>query len=186
MRRARPFSQTGRMNDKALSHRLSYLLRHAPHEAGVLLEPGGWVPLAPLLAHLGVTREQVERVVADSDKRRFALAGARIRANQGHSVPVDLELVPAPPPAELYHGTTSGALAAIREQGLRAMTRHHVHLSPDRETARRVGERRGPPVVLTVAAGAMHAAGHVFSLSENGVWLTGAVPPGFIRFPGLT
>lgn len=174
------------MNDKALSHRLSYLLRHAPHEAGVALELGGWVPLAPLLAHLGVTQEQVERVVALSDKRRFALAGTRIRANQGHSVPVDLELAPASPPAELYHGTTGGALPAIREQGLRAMSRHHVHLSPDRETARRVGARRGPPVVLTVEAGAMHAAGHVFYLSENGVWLTDAVPPDFIRFPGLT
>lgn len=176
-------AHTDPMTDKALSHRLSYLLRHAPHEAGLALEPGGWVPLAPVLAHLGVTREQVERVVAGSDKRRFALTESRIRANQGHSVPVDLELVPAAPPAELYHGTHGGALPAICEEGLRAMQRHHVHLSPDRETARRVGARHGLPVVLTVAAGAMHAAGHVFYVSENGVWLTGAVPPGFLHFP---
>lgn len=169
------------MTDKALSHRLSYLLRHAPHEAGLTLEPGGWVPLAPLLAHLNVTREQVEQVVAQSDKQRFALRGERVRANQGHSVPVDLALVPTEPPATLYHGTHAGALEAIRRGGLRPMQRHHVHLSLDRETARRVGARRGPPVILTVDAGAMHAAGHVFYRSENGVWLTDAVPPECLR-----
>lgn len=133
------------MNDTQLSKRPAYLLRHAPHEAGLTLEPGGWVPLAPVLAHLRVRREDVERVVAGSDKGRFALQGERIRANQGHSVPVDLHLTPLAPPATLYHGTHPGALDAIRAGGLRPMNRHHVHLSADPATARTVGARRGPP-----------------------------------------
>ncbi|PTA66893.1 RNA 2'-phosphotransferase [Deinococcus arcticus] len=168
------------MNDRTLSKRLSYLLRHAPHEAGLTLAPGGWVPLAPLLACLGVTRADVQRVVATNDKARFSLRGDQIRANQGHSVPVDLELQPLPPPGVLYHGTHPGALAAIRQQGLTPRGRHHVHLSADPETAARVGARRGQPVVLTVRAGAMHGAGHFFYRSENGVWLADAVPPEFL------
>lgn len=168
------------MTEKQLSHRLSYLLRHAPHTAGLTLQPGGWVPLEPLLAHLNVTRKQVERVVAACDKQRFALDGERIRANQGHSVPVDLELTPQTPPAVLYHGTFPGALPAIRREGLRPMNRHHVHLSPDVETARRVGARRGPAVVLTVRAERMHSAGWLFYRSENGVWLVDGVPAEFL------
>lgn len=171
------------MTDKQLSHQLSYLLRHVPHEAGLTLSPGGWVPLSPVLAHLGVTREQVARVVAASDKQRFSLDGERIRANQGHSVPVDLELVPTLPPAVLYHGTFPDALPAIRTSGLKAMNRHHVHLSPDVATAKQVGARRGPPVVLTVQAGQMYAAGYLFYVSANGVWLTQHVPPEFTEFP---
>lgn len=176
------------LSDKQLSHQLSYLLRHAPHEAGLTLEPGGWVPLEPVLAHLHVTREQVARVVAASDKQRFSLEGGgehmeRIRANQGHSVPVDLELLPTLPPAVLYHGTFPAALPAIRAAGLKAMNRHHVHLSPDVATAKQVGARRGPPVVLTIQAGQMHAAGHLFYVSANGVWLSEHVPPEFVEFP---
>ncbi|MVN85850.1 RNA--NAD 2'-phosphotransferase [Deinococcus sp. HMF7620] len=172
------------MNDRQLSKRLAYLLRHAPHEAGLTLAPGGWVPLAPLLTHLGVTRAAVEGVVANNDKARFSLLGDQIRANQGHSVPVDLNLEPVVPPPFLYHGTHPGALAAIRQHGLRPMNRHHVHLSADRETAVQVGARRGRPAVLTVRAGAMHEAGHVFYRSENGVWLTDAAPPEFLVWPG--
>ena len=175
----KPFS------DKQLSHRLSYLLRHAPGEAGLTLEPGGWVALKPLLAHLKVNRQQVERVVASSDKQRFSLRGDQIRANQGHSVPVDLELVPTAPPEVLYHGTVANVLAAICREGLRPMRRHHVHLSPNAETAQRVGERRGPPVILTVRSGQMQQAGHTFYRSENGVWLTDAVPAEFLALPGL-
>lgn len=171
------------MTDEQLSKRLAYLLRHAPEKAGLTLEPGGWVPLAPLLAHLHVTRAQVERMVAQNAKQRFTLQGERIRANQGHSVPVDLHLVLTRPPERLYHGTHAGALAAIRREGLRPMGRHHVHLSADRATAAQVGSRRGAPVVLTVEAGQMRAAGHDFYRSDNGVWLTDAVPPEFIGFP---
>ncbi|AZI41889.1 RNA 2'-phosphotransferase [Deinococcus psychrotolerans] len=171
------------VTDKQLSHQLSYLLRHAPHQAGLSLEVGSWVPLAPLLMHLGVSRPQVERVVAQSDKQRFSLHGERIRANQGHSVPVDLELLPAEPPSVLYHGTVATALGRIRLSGLRPMQRHHVHLSPDVETAHRVGARRGPAVVLTVRSGLMHARGHLFYRSENGVWLVDEVPGQFLVFP---
>ncbi|WP_019587399.1 RNA 2'-phosphotransferase [Deinococcus apachensis] len=171
------------MTDEQLSRRLSYLLRHAPGEMGVTLEPGGWAPVEAVLRFLRVPRERLERVVATNSKQRFALEGERIRANQGHSVRVDLDLTPAAPPATLYHGTSPAALPAIHREGLQKMGRHHVHLSPDRETARRVGARRGSPVVLEVRAGEMHAAGHVFFLSANGVWLVGAVPPEFLVFP---
>ena len=171
------------MNDKALSHRLSYLLRHAPQAAGLTLQAGGWVPVADVLAALGVPLAQLERVVADSDKQRFSLSGGRIRANQGHSVPVELELPARQPPEILYHGTVASALESIRRSGLSRQQRHHVHLSPDTDTARKVGERRGPPVVLVVGAARMAQAGHVFYRSENGVWLTDRVPPEFIQFP---
>lgn len=169
------------MNEQQLSKRLSYLLRHAPHEAGLTLAPGGWMPLAPLLRHLNVSREEVEAVVLRSDKKRFSLKNDLIRANQGHSVPVDLELTPQAPPDLLYHGTPSSALAGIGREGLKPMSRHHVHLSPDRETARKVGARRGQPVVLTIQAGRMHEAGFTFFCSENGVWLVDRVPVEFIH-----
>lgn len=173
------------MDDRALSKRLSYLLRHAPYEAGLTLENGGWVPLEPVLRHLRVSREQVERVVAENDKGRFSLRsdqfhGVKVRANQGHSVAVDLELQPQEPPLLLYHGTHTGAVAAIVRGGLKPMGRHHVHLSADRETARKVGARRGTPVVLTINAAQMQAAGCTFYCSENGVWLVSEVGPTFI------
>ena len=121
-----------------------------------------------------------------SDKQRFALStdeihdGTRIRANQGHSVPVDLSLDSVAPPDLLYHGTVARFLPSIRREGLRRGQRHHVHLSADRKTASRVGSRRGSPVVLTVEAGQMHADGHPFYRSANGVWLTEQVPPKYI------
>jgi putative RNA 2'-phosphotransferase len=121
--------------------------------------------------------------VATNDKQRFAIDGDRIRANQGHTVDVDLGLPVAEPPGYLFHGSVVRHVATIRAEGLRPMDRHHVHLSPDRETATRVGARRGKPVVLSVDAGAMHRAGHVFRVSANGVWLVDAVPPEFLRFP---
>lgn len=170
------------MNEQQLSKRLSYLLRHAPEKAGVILEPGGWVPLAPLLHYLNVSREMVERVVAGNDKRRFSLDGDRIRANQGHSVPVDLQLVLHVPPAMLYHGTHPGAVEAIRRDGLNPMSRHHVHLSKDEDTARKVGARRGQPVILTVQTQEMYRAGFLLYRSENGVWLVDSVPAEFIDF----
>jgi putative RNA 2'-phosphotransferase len=166
---------------------LSKHLRHDPAAIGLTLDPAGWVPVPRLLAAcaahgLPLTRDELAEIVATSDKRRFALdeAADRLRANQGHSVPVDLGLPAAEPPAVLYHGTASARLAAIRAEGLRPMKRHHVHLSPDAETARRVGARHGAPVVLRVDARAMHAAGHVFRRSENGVWLVDTVPPAFL------
>ena len=173
--------------DLQLSRRLSYLLRHAPQEAGLTLESGGWVRVESLLAGLqanglNVSRGELEAVVAGSDKQRFAFddSGERVRANQGHSVPVDLELSPQTPPATLYHGTTGEFTGEIFRTGLNKMTRHHVHLSPDVETAARVGARRGRPVILRVDAEAMQQAGHLFYRSENGVWLTEHVPPEYL------
>lgn len=167
---------------RQLSKRLSYLLRHAPHEASLKLEQGGWVPLEPLLAHLRVTREQVERVVREDEKGRYSLStdGSKIRANQGHSVPVDLGLTPQTPPDTLYHGSYQGARVGIQRHGLKAMNRHHVHLSADTDTALKVGLRRGWPLLYKVAAGWMHAQGFTFYRSENGVWLVDTVPPEFL------
>ncbi|ANZ17410.1 RNA 2'-phosphotransferase [Streptomyces noursei] len=172
-----------------ISKYLAKHLRHEPERIGITLDAQGWVPVAALLdaaARHGFpfSRAELEAVVADNDKQRYTLENGRIRANQGHSVRVDLGLPPAVPPGFLFHGTVARSVAAIREEGLRPMSRLAVHLSSDRETASRVGARRGKPVVLTVDAGAMHRAGHVFRVSANGVWLTGHVPPEFLRFPG--
>ena len=129
-----------------------------------------------------ISREQLEEVVATNDKKRFSFSpdGLLVRANQGHSVEVDLGLVPIEPPELLYHGTVERFLDSIRAKGLVRGNRHHVHLSADRDTAARVGQRRGRPVVLVVEAGRMHRDGHRFFRSENGVWLTETVPPQYL------
>jgi putative RNA 2'-phosphotransferase len=179
------------MNDqrnKRISKYLARHLRHDPGRIGISLDPQGWVGVDELLAAaardgFAFTRDEMEHVVATNDKRRYAIRGERIRASQGHSVAVDLGLAPVEPPAFLFHGTVARFLPAIRAEGLKPMARQHVHLSPDRETATRVGARRGAPVILTVDTGTMHRAGHVFHRSENGVWLTTAVAPVFLRFP---
>ena len=170
-----------------LSKFRSLHLRHQPAAIGLTLEEGGWVNVADLLAACAahgtpIALAELTELVEGSDKQRFAFDadGARIRAQQGHSVDVDLQLLPAVPPPVLYHGTAPAALPAIRREGLLKMERHHVHLSPDEETARRVGARRGPPIILTVDAAAMHAAGAVFYESGNGVWLVDAVPPQYL------
>lgn len=129
-----------------------------------------------------ITLDELRALVASSDKQRFALDEVRglIRANQGHSVEVDLLLEPAIPPEILYHGTAERYLAAILVDGLQRMKRHHVHLSRDEETAHRVGSRCGRAVVLRVNARHMHHDGFVFLLSDNGVWLTDQVPPHYL------
>jgi putative RNA 2'-phosphotransferase len=179
------------MNDKQrvrASKFLSKHLRHEPAAIGLALEAGGWVPVDAVLAGcraagLPLTRNELADVVASSDKQRFAFdeTGTRIRANQGHSVDVDLQLSPTAPPALLYHGTPERFVPAILEKGLQKMGRHHVHLSADVPTATRVGARRGRPVILVVDSAGMAAAGHLFFVSANGVWLTDRVPPEFLR-----
>ena len=171
-----------------LSKFLSRYLRHRPEELGLKLAPGGWVPVEALLAAsarkgLSIGREELEEVVARNDTWRFAFdgSGTLIRARQGHSAPVDLGLEPAEPPPTLYHGTPERNLPAILREGLMRMRRHHVHLSPDRETAERVGARRGRPAVLAVDARAMRRDGHDFYRSENGVWLVEGVPPRYLK-----
>ncbi|OEZ72685.1 RNA 2'-phosphotransferase [Janthinobacterium sp. HH103] len=170
---------------------LSLILRHSPEKIGLALDAQGWADIGQLLAQAAshgrsISREQLDEVVARDSKTRYAISddGLRIRANQGHSLAaVDIALPPATPPAMLYHGTASRFVAAIRAGGLLPGARNHVHLSSSRETAVAVGARHGKPVVLTVDAAAMQAQGHVFYVSDNGVWLTQAVPRAFIGFP---
>jgi putative RNA 2'-phosphotransferase len=162
---------------------LSLVLRHRPERIGLELTEDGWAKVSELL-HLmtaaghPLTRETLLRVVAENDKQRFAMSedGSRIRASQGHSVEIDLALPPTDPPELLYHGTADRFVDSILEHGLLRRSRNHVHLSLDIETATRVGQRHGKPIVLTIAARSMQRAGHVFFLSENGVWLTEHVP----------
>ena len=165
------------------SKRLSSVLRHRPDSVGLTLDDAGWVDVEELLAALSMTRAELDEVVARNDKQRFALdpSGTRIRASQGHSVPVDLGYSPAVPPDVLFHGTAERFLPAILREGLRPGNRHAVHLSADVATARRVGARRGTPVVLRVDAAAMAVAGSTFQRSTNGVWLVAAVPPELLR-----
>ena len=178
------------MEDKQLVRLSKYLskhLRHTPEALGLTLEPGGWVAVDTLLEacdrrNFRITREELEEVVARNNKQRFSFdpTRTRIRANQGHSIEVDLQLEPVEPPAVLYHGTASHNVEAIRREGLKRMSRHHVHLSGDMSTALAVGARHGKPVVLQVDAIAMHQAGHVFYRSANGVWLVDHVPPEYV------
>ena len=169
------------MRDVALSKRLAYVLRHRPDSVGLRLDEGGWVDLDELVAALRTSRRRVEQIVRSDDKQRYAVVDGRIRAQQGHSVPVDLGLEPVAPPGTLWHGTVEAVVPRVLREGLRKQGRHAVHLSPDRETARRVGARRGRPVLLRIDAAAMHAGGHVFTVSGNGVWLVDHVPPGHLR-----
>lgn len=171
-----------------ISKTLSYWLRHRPGEAGLSLDAQGWADVDSVLAALAAKGlpgdiDSLLSVVEENDKQRFELTADldRIRARQGHSVGVDLALAPTEPPAELFHGTVEHFLNAILREGLRKMRRHHVHLSPDMETARRVGARRGAPVILTVNASLMRAEGHPFYVTDNRVWLTDHVPPQALR-----
>lgn len=169
---------------------LSLVLRHEPHRIELHLDPNGWADVEQLLQgcnHHGVplTREVLEEIVATNEKKRFSLSmdGQRIRANQGHSVEVELGYEATVPPAELFHGTATRFLDSIRREGLQKGERHHVHLSNDLATARKVGQRHGKVAVFTIRTDEMQRAGYSFYLSENGVWLTDHVPVQFIVFP---
>ena len=171
----------------SLSKFVSLVLRHEPQRIGLTLDAQGWASVEELLAAAArhgtaLTREKLERIVAENEKQRFAFSGDGqwIRARQGHSVDIDLGLTPQIPPEVLYHGTATRFLDSIRATGLEARSRQHVHLSRDAATAQHVGQRHGKSIVLKVRAGQMHAAGHAFYLSENDVWLTADVPPEFL------
>ncbi|GAA3863994.1 RNA 2'-phosphotransferase [Saccharothrix violaceirubra] len=163
-----------------LSKRMSRHLRHAPQEIGLTPDPAGWVDLDAFVAALRVPRDHVLEVVERDNKQRYAVEDGRIRANQGHTIEVDLDLPATEPPAVLYHGTAERVVPEILDKGLRPMRRHAVHLSTAVDTARQVGGRHGRPAVLVVDAAAMQEAGHVFRVSANGVWLVDAVPPEFL------
>lgn len=173
-----------------LSKLLSFVLRHNPQHAKVEPDNAGWVSIEELIAGLNsrgknITRDQIETVVAESDKQRFSISedGLNIRCNQGHSIYVELGYEPKVPPEILFHGTATRFVDSIKSSGLKREQRHHVHLSADAATAEKVGVRHGKLALLQVRAGEMHGRGFEFFLSDNGVWLTQRVPPEFIVFP---
>lgn len=159
------------------------MLRHQPGQIGLTLDAQGWADVDELLLKanqhgVALTRPLLNEIVEQNDKQRFAFSvdGTRLRANQGHSIKIDLGLEPIAPPARLYHGTAARFLESIQQQGLLRGKRDFVHLSPDEVTARRVGARHGEPLVLVVKARQMQADGFAFYCAANGVWLTLYVP----------
>lgn len=166
---------------------MSLVLRHKPDEIGLEMDEQGWVKVDELIIKMNqnglrVDKDIINTVVETNDKKRFAFNTDKslIRASQGHSIEVDLDLPVAVPPNILYHGTTSRFLDSILRTGLQKQNRQHVHLSVTIETAQAVGSRHGKPVILTINAKAMHEAGFKFYLSENKVWLTETVPVEYI------
>ncbi|GAB4547944.1 MAG: RNA 2'-phosphotransferase [Pleurocapsa sp.] len=171
-----------------ISKYLSYHLRHHPDKLRLKLAPGGWIEVKKLLAaakkhKFPITQNELRYVVEQNDKQRFSFdsTGTLIRANQGHSIKIDLQLQPTIPPKILYHGTYLGAVRAILEQGLKKMNRHHVHLSQNWHTAQKVGQRRGKAVILEIDAEKMYQEGFDFYCSDNGVWLVDAVPCQYLK-----
>lgn len=165
-----------------LSKFISLVLRHDPSAAHITLDEHGWADVDELLAGINKTgrkinRDILEEIVATDQKQRYGFNQdkTRIRANQGHSIPVDVELKEQEPPEFLYHGTASRFLEAIEKEGLKPMSRLYVHLSKDVDTALKVGKRHGSPVVLKIHSGDMYRDGCKFYISENGVWLTDRV-----------
>jgi len=164
---------------------MSLILRHNPQEYGVKISADGWVKINDLIEVSDglLTKEVLKKVIETSDKRRFELSDDAnfVRANQGHSIEVDLGLQARTPPNTLYHGTATKFIEQIEVEGLKPKARQFVHLSLGYETAEAVGSRHGKPVVLTVDSQKMHKAGYKFFISANGVWLTKIVPPSFLR-----
>jgi putative RNA 2'-phosphotransferase len=166
---------------------LSLVLRHKPEAIGVKMDANGWVNISELLnkakgAGKYISKQELAEIVETNEKKRFIISedGQRIRANQGHSIAVDVELKEAIPPEFLYHGTADRNIDAILQAGLKKQGRLHVHLSPDSKTAVKVGQRHGKPSVLRIKAKAMAADGYQFFLSKNGVWLVDNVPPQYL------
>ncbi|MCP4383401.1 MAG: RNA 2'-phosphotransferase [Hyphomicrobiales bacterium] len=178
------------VNAVRLSKFLSLVLRHKPQTIGLTLDPQGWASVDELIAKANATGTRFSRadlihMVETNDKKRFSFSddGQRIRAAQGHSVDVELGLTPREPPGVLYHGTATRFLSMILSGGLKPQGRQHVHLSLNEATARRVGQRHGTPVILTIDALGMHMKGFAFYLADNGVWLTNRVPRAFLSLP---
>ncbi|MGH1437551.1 MAG: RNA 2'-phosphotransferase [Lewinella sp.] len=168
---------------KSLSKFLSLILRHKPEVIGIKLDENGWADVDALIeGAMDKNKEMdlpiLEAIVASDEKQRYTFNEdkSKIRANQGHSVKVDLELEPVKPPKILYHGTTERFVQSIMLKGIEPRSRNHVHLSEDVETATEVGDRRGDTMIFKVFSGAMFRDGYHFYQSANGVWLTDLVP----------
>lgn len=177
------------MNNTKISKFLSLILRHKPEVGNIELDENGWADIDKLIigaskAGNTFSKEQLFQVVKESDKQRFIIDGNLIRANQGHSVAVNLNLKPIEPPAILYHGTVEKFIDKIYSEGLKKMNRHHVHLSENTTTAENVASRRGTPIILKIDSAAMYTDGHEFMCSENNVWLTDNVPSKYIPIIG--
>ena len=170
------------MGLKETSKFISLILRHKPEAIGISLDEHGWADVEELIKGIARTRdfdmEMLEEIVRTDEKQRYSFNEDKtlIRANQGHSIPVDVELDEEQPPEELWHGTGEKYVSSIDIQGLLPKSRLYVHLSRDRETALKVGQRHGKPVLYIVKAGEMYRDGYKFFLSKNGVWLTKEVP----------
>jgi putative RNA 2'-phosphotransferase len=171
------------METKQLSKFLSLVLRHQPEKIGISLDEQGWTAVPILLPKMNITLAQLEYVVENNDKKRFVFNAdqTQIRANQGHSVEINLGYLPSTPPSILFHGTAKRNLNSILEQGILKQARHHVHLSSDKNTAHTVGSRYGLPIVLMIDAQKMHDDGLLFYCSDNNVWLTDRVEAKYIN-----
>lgn len=176
---------------KNISKYISLILRHKPEVIGITLDEHGWANVDELIK--GVTRtrpfsmEVLEQIVQSDEKQRYSFDNTKtlIRANQGHSIPVDVELPEVITPEILYHGTGARFVASIEQQGLLPMSRLYVHLSPDEKTAVEVGRRHGKPVVFKVLSTQMAKDGFTFYRSVNGVWLTKTVPVKYLKLSQL-
>ena len=175
------------MNHTKTSRYISLILRHQPEVIGITLDEHGWADVNALIEGVNRThplnRDILEEIVRTDEKQRYSFNAdhTKIRANQGHSIPVDVELKVCEPPEILYHGTGEKYVSSILKEGLIPKSRLYVHLSKDEATAKQVGSRHGKPAVFAVEAGEMHRQGHVFFLSENGVWLVKHVPASYLH-----
>ncbi len=170
---------------KNLSKYLSLILRHKPETVGITLDPQGWISIKELVKAINkhggnITENSINKVVQNDDKIRYSTKDGKIRANQGHSIQIDLGLTPVKPPQFLYHGAPNKVIQSIFDDGLRKMQRHHVHLSTSPTTALQVGQRRGQATLLVIDSELMHQHGYEFFKSENGVWLIDSVPSEYI------
>lgn len=172
---------------KKTSKFLSYVLRHHPELINLNLDENGWANVDELITKAtndsqGFTFEELDEIVEKNDKKRFVFNEdkTKIRANQGHSIDINLALVPQQPPEFLYHGTAQSNIDSILEKGIEKRSRQHVHLSQDKETANKVGMRHGKPIILTINTQKMSEDGFEFYLSENNVWLTDFVDAKYI------
>ena len=176
-----------------ISKFLSYVLRHDPDSIGIQLDSGGWVDVSELLQAaeqrgFRISEGELKAIVKQSDKQRFSLNedATHIRANYGHSIPVELGYDPEVPPDILYHGTAARNIKTIRNNGLTKGNRQYVHLSPDPETAKSVGQRHGKSIVLEIRSRQMHSDGYKFYHSQSKIWLTMHVPAKYLVLPRLT